>query len=292
MIRSMTGYGRSQASVEGSRIELELRSVNHRYCEIAVRLPKPLSSLEAPVKKRLQQRFARGRLDLQVTLNGTGEYARRLEMDLDLAQQYRRLYQVLKTRLKIKGEIDLALFTNFRNIITVTERSLGSKRLVHTFYRLLDQAARRLEQMRRREGRALARDLIRRLQRIRRSIGAIKRRVPKAVIHYQRQLQIRINRLTEGMSLDPRRLGQEVAFYATRCDVSEEVTRLESHLSQFETMVRAPAAVGRSLDFVIQEMHREVNTAGSKADDVYISRQVILIKSELEKLREQVQNVE
>ena len=292
MISSMTGYGRSHATVGGSRMEVELRSVNHKFCEISVRLPKPLVSVENLVKKRLQQRFSRGRLDLSVSLNGTGEYAKRLEMDLDLARQYRQLLERLKSRLNIKGDIDLTLLTNFRNIITVSERPLANKRVIQTFYRLLDQAANRLGRMREKEGQELAKDISRRLQRIKHAVRSMKARAPKVTTNYQKQLRARLSRLTEGIHFEKRRLEQEVALFATRCDVSEEITRLGSHLSQFEAMMKKPMAVGRSLDFLIQEMHREINTCGSKANDVFISNQVILVKTELEKIREQVQNIE
>jgi uncharacterized protein (TIGR00255 family) len=292
MIHSMTGFGRSQATIGENRMEVELRSINHKFCEISVKLPKPLSSLENQVKKHLQQRFARGRLDLSVTLNGSEEQDRRLQMDLDMARQYRRLLLQLKNRLSLKGDVDLALLTNFRNIITVAEKPSANKRLAQSFFRLLDLAEKRLERMRRKEGRALAGDLLRRLRRIRNAVKVIRKRAPMVVTHYQQQLRSRVRRLTEGIPLDERRMEQEVALFATRCDISEELTRLESHLSQFDGLLRKPASIGRSLDFLIQEMHREVNTSGSKANDVTISRQVILIKSELEKVREQVQNVE
>ena len=296
MIRSMTGYGRSEGSVGTNRLGVEVRSVNHKFCEITIRLPKPLLSQEARVKKRLLQRFTRGRLDVQVTLNGAGEATKRLEVDLGLAKQYRRVLKELKATLKVKGDPDLALFTNFRDIITVTEQPTGSKRLAQVFHRLLHQAMGRLDRMRRREGNALARDISRRLQRITRSIGEIKHRVPGVVADYQQRLRNRIGQLTHGMSLDASRLEQEVALHASRCDVSEELTRLESHLSQFAAMMHPPKAeseaVGRSLDFLIQEMHRETNTIGSKANDAEISQRVVLMKSELEKIREQVQNIE
>jgi uncharacterized protein (TIGR00255 family) len=292
MIQSMTGYGQSQALMNGIRLEVELRSVNHKFCEISVRLPKPLSPIENLVKKRLQKRFARGRLDLSVSLNGDGEQARKLEMDLDLARQYRHLLEKLKKRLSIRGEIDLALLTHFRNFITVSERPQATRQEVRTFYRILDQASARLERMRREEGRELAKDLARRIQKIRNAVRLMKAQAPKVVSHYRKQLLGRVRRLTEGVPMDNRRLEQEVALFATKCDISEELTRLESHMAQFEAIMKKGTAIGRSLDFLIQEMHREVNTCGSKANDVFLSQQVILVKTELEKIREQVQNIE
>ena len=293
MIRSMTGYGQGHVMIDGCRLEVGLRSVNHKFCEVSAKLPKLFLPLESEVKKRLQKRFNRGRLDLQVTLNGTKEYARRLEVDLDLARQYRQALQKVKNQLNVKGEVDLALLINFRSLITVEEQPLGHKHFIRALYRVLDRAADQLDRMRQREGRALAKDLTRRLGRIRKSVEQIKRRAPKGITEYRDRLAKKIKWLTEGTPLDAQRLEQEVAFYAVRSDINEEMTRMESHLSQFKSMMMtATEAVGRSLDFLIQELHREINTAGSKAGDITISRQVVLIKSELERLREQVQNVE
>jgi uncharacterized protein (TIGR00255 family) len=292
----MTGYGRSEGAMGGNRLGVEIRSVNHKFCEIAVRLPKPLLTYETQIKKRLQKRFARGRFDVLVTLNGASEQSKHLEVDLGLARQYRRILRELQDKLKVQGDLDLALFTNFRDIITVTEEPKGSKRLGILLGRLLDQAMNRLDRMRRREGLALSRDLMKRLRQITRSIEVIKQRAPEVVTDYQQRLDNRIRQLAHGTSLDSQRLEQEVALYASRCDVNEELTRLESHLTQFVAMMHPSKAgneaVGRSLDFLLQEMHREINTVGSKANDALISREVVLIKSELEKIREQVQNVE
>ena len=288
----MTGYGRSQALIDGSRIEIELRSVNHKFCEVSIRLPRLLASHETRIKKKLQQRFLRGRLDLQVILNGAGELDRRLELDLPLARQYHRLLQDLKAMLRLKGEIDLSLFSNFKNIITVKEQPSISRRLIKTLDDLLDQAAKGLENMRVREGRILSRDLTRRLVRVRKAIALVKTRIPNLNLEHKRKLQSRINRLTQGVVIDPSRVEQEAALFAIRSDVSEEVTRMESHIGQFAKMLHSTDPIGRSLDFLIQEMHREVNTLGSKGNDVYVSKQVIFMKSEIEKLREQVQNIE
>ena len=292
MIRSMTGYGQGQVALEGRRLEVEIRSVNHKFSEISVKLPKALVFLEPDLKKQLQQRFPRGRLDLLVTLNGTPDYSRRLEVDIEMGRQYRSALQELKTQLKLEGEIDLAMLTNCRNLISVEEKPLESRHLTRVFFRVFGQAANGLEGMRQREGRALAVDLKRRLGRIAKSLGIIKRRAPKVVTEYRTRLNLRIKSLTEGSQLNPQRLEQEVALYAARCDISEEVTRIEAHLAQFRSMINVTRAVGRTMDFLIQELHREINTTGSKANDSEISRQVISIKSELERLREQAQNVQ
>lgn len=292
MIESMTGYGRSEGSYRDLTIVAELRSTNHKYCDIAVRLPKLLLPLETVLKKQVQQRFTRGRLELSVSINGTAERSKQLDVDLELARQYFRILKDLKSKLELPGQVDLPLLMGFRDIITTAETAEATDALAAEVQALLKEAMGRLESMRRKEGRALVLDLRRRLRAIERGLGRIKTRVPEMVRGYQTRLHDRIQRLTQGVKLDPARLAQEVALFAERSDVSEELTRLKSHLSQFKTMIRGKEAVGRSLDFLIQEMNREINTVGSKASDASIAMEVVGVKSELEKLREQVQNIE
>ena len=292
MIQSMTGYGRSEGYYGNFAIVVELRSTNHKYCDVVVRLPKFLTALETSLKKRIQQRFTRGRLELAVTINGAAEQTKRLDVDLELAEQYVRILRELKTKLELPGHVDLTLLTGFRDIITVSEMVEATDALVQMIHGLVKEATGRLEAMRRKEGQALAKDLLERLRIIEKSLGRIKSRVPGMVQGYQTRLRERIGQLAQGTKLDQNRLAQEVAIFAERCDVNEELIRLKSHLKQFKAMVRGKEAVGRSLDFLIQEMNREVNTIGSKAGDAAIALDVVGAKSELERLREQVQNIE
>jgi uncharacterized protein (TIGR00255 family) len=292
MIESMTGYGRSEGSYRDFLMVAELRSTNHKYCDITVRLPKFLLPLEAPLKKRLQERFTRGRLELAVTVNGAAGQTKRLEVDLELARQYARILKDVQTKLGLPGQVDLGMLMSFRDIITTAELEEATDELASKIQGLVKDAMGRLEAMRRKEGQALAKDLRQRLQIIEKVLRRIEARIPAMVHGYQTRLKDRIERLTQGVKLDPNRLAQEVALFAERSDVSEEMTRLKSHLNQFKTMIRGSDAVGRSLDFLIQEMNREVNTIGSKSSDASIAMGVVGIKSELEKLREQVQNIE
>lgn len=292
MIESMTGYGRSEGSYRDLTIVAELRSTNHKYCDITVRLPKLLLPLETVLRKQVQQRFTRGRLEVAVSINGANEQPKQLDVDLELARQYSRILKDLKAKLELPGPVDLALLMNFKDIITTAEWTGTTDALAAQVRGLLNEAMDRLEAMRRKEGRALVRDLGQRLRLIEKALRHIQSRVPAMVRGYQARLNERIERLTQGVKLDPARLAQEVAVFAERSDVSEELTRLKSHLNQFRTMMQGRESIGRSLDFLIQEMNREVNTIGSKASDASIAMKVVGIKSELEKLREQVQNIE
>lgn len=292
MIKSMTGYGRSEGSYRNLVLVAELRSTNHKYCDITVRLPKFLLPLETPLRKRLQERFTRGRLELAVTVNGTAEQTKRLEVDLELARQYARILKEIKAKLELSGPVDLAMLMSFRDIITTGELEEATDELASQIQQRVNEAMGRLEAMRKKEGQALVKDLRQRLRIIEKALRRIETRIPAMVRGYQARLKDRIERLTQGSKLDPGRLAQEVALFAERSDVSEELTRLKSHLGQFKTMIESNDAIGRSLDFLIQEINREVNTVGSKSSDAPIAMGVVGIKSELEKMREQVQNIE
>jgi uncharacterized protein (TIGR00255 family) len=292
MIESMTGYGRSEGSYRDLAIVAEIRSTNHKYCDITVRLPKFLLPLEISLKKQVQQRFSRGRLELAVTVNGAAEQTKRLEVDLELARQYAGILGEIRSKLELPGQVDLAMLMSFRDIITTKDLEAATDELDLRIEKLVEEAMARLKTMRRKEGQSLAKDLRGRIRFIEKTLRRIEVRIPATVRGYQSRLEDRIERLTQGVKLDPNRLAQEVALFAERSDISEELTRLKSHLGQLKTMIGGNKSVGRSLDFLIQEMNREVNTIGSKASDAPIAMGVVGIKSELEKLREQVQNIE
>lgn len=292
MIISMTGYGRSEEALAGGTVTAELRSVNHRFCEIVVRLPKAVSSLEEELKRMIQQRCARGRIELTVSLSGGKETGKQLSLDQALARQYHGLLRDLKKQLRLSGSIDVATLAGYRDLISVTDRPVDEKRLLETAKRVTTEALSMLDQMRRREGAALAKDLKHRLHTVREEIGHVEKRSPYVAQEYLARLKARVAKLTELPELDEGRLSQELALYADRCDISEEVTRLASHLAQCETTLRSAEPMGRTLDFLLQEIGREVNTIGSKANDADIAMHAVKLKGELEKIREQVQNIE
>ena len=292
MIRSMTGFGRSEGRFQNRMVAVELRSVNHRYCEVMLRLPKPLLSIETDLKKLIHERFSRGRIDCSITLNGEEESTQQFSLNRELARQYRSLLETLKEDLALEGKVDLAMMANVRDLIVVTEPPLQIEEFSAAAKRLLKKAMESLDEMRQREGKQLYQDMMDRLEVLRQALKKLHSRAPEVVKTYQRQLIKRVRALSQGLQLDRSRIHQEVALYAERCDVTEEITRLQSHIKQFEQMISGSQSVGRSLDFLVQEMNREINTIGSKGNDEIVSKEVVRLKGELEKLREQVQNVE
>ncbi|TLY42885.1 MAG: YicC family protein [Nitrospirae bacterium] len=292
MITSMTGYGRREAVWRGGSVVAELRSVNHRFCEVVIRLPRALSSLEDDFKRRIQRRCTRGRVELAVSLHGGKDSGRTISLDRSLAKQYHRLLGDLKQDLRLGGTIDVALLAGFRDIVSVSDQPVVDRRMTGIVRRLMTGALADLDAMRRREGAALARDAKSRMQVVRQAAASIATRTPLVVQEYFERMKARVEKLVGSGQADSGRLHQEIALYADRCDVTEELTRLESHLAQFTAALNSRGPVGKTLDFLLQEMGREVNTIGSKANDAEISTHVVQIKSELEKVREQVQNIE
>lgn len=288
----MTGYGRAEGHHKSRSLVVELRSVNHRHCDVMIRLPKPLALLEETVKKKVQSRFARGHIEVSVSLNGATNNPRRLKLDMESAEDCYHILKKLKKDLRLPGEVDLGLLSHFKEMITLVEPAEKIELITPLLYKSLDKAMANLEKMRRAEGRALADDLSARLQALSKMLSLIKVREKEAIAAYHQRLQARVSELAKGIPLDPARLAQEVAIFAERSDISEETARLKTHLEQFQKMMQKEEAVGRTLDFLLQEMNREINTIGSKANDVTISLQVVAMKSELEKIREQVQNIE
>jgi uncharacterized protein (TIGR00255 family) len=294
MIRSMTGYGRAEAYIAGRKFAVEMKSVNHRYLEISLRLPGMLSSLDTEIKKKIGEQFSRGRIEVTVRVDGDGvaENSDRLVLNLPLAKNYHALLCQLKEEFQLGDEISLAMMTGFRDLFVPIESVQDPTVLWEGLSKLLDNAMRTLTEMREREGESLQRDLTTRLSLIGCVLEAIAKRVPQVVCEYQKRLGDRIRELTGDMAIDESRLLQEVAILAEKSDITEEIVRFRSHTEQFADLLTMGEGTGRKIDFLIQEMGREVNTIGAKSGDAEISRHVIEIKSELAKLREQGQNIE
>jgi uncharacterized protein (TIGR00255 family) len=288
----MTGYGRVQGECDGLTMVVELRSINHRFCDLTIKLPRHLLFLEPSLKKALQRRFFRGHIDLVVQLEGTDKPIIQLALDRGLAQQYHRVLEQLRKELKLHEEISLSHFVHYRDLIRTVEGNGHVEKQARLTQRLVNRAMDALEAARGAEGKAIFKEFQRRLRGIWRSLDRIENRLPQVINAHQRRLLARVRELTGGIEVNPERLAQEVALYAERSDISEELARMQSHLERFEEMIQGQEAVGRHLDFLLQEMVREVNTMGSKGNDSVISHEVVFMKGELEKLKEQVQNVE
>lgn len=292
MLKSMTGFGRGEGITSLGRILVESRSVNHRYCDINVKLPKHLTPFENRIKELIRSRVSRGRIDLVLKIEGSEERKLELTVDLKLAEQYLRIYKSLKDRFQLRGEVTLELLTSIPDLIIPKEEPIEIDPYWKEILPVLEKALDEMEEMRRSEGEALARDLKERVKLIRKQLEEIKRVSPLHVEQYHNRLKERLQSLLEGKEVDPSRFQQEVAFLAERMDIIEEIVRTESHLRQLDLLFSEEEPVGRKIDFLIQEIHREVNTISSKANDASISQCVVEIKSELEKIREQIQNIE
>ncbi|MCG2740868.1 MAG: YicC family protein [Syntrophaceae bacterium] len=294
MIKSMTGYGKAEAVLADRKFMIEMKSVNHRFLEISLRLPGMLLPLEGEIKRRIGEQFSRGRIEatLRVDGNGSAESAGRFTLNLPLVRNYHALLGQLKEELHLEGEITLEMMAGFRDAFVPAETSQDQAALWEGLSSILAEAIRTLTEMREKEGESLERDLTARLNLIAAFLEGIAGRAPQVVLDYQKRLTDRVRELTGGMVMDEARLLQEVAIMAEKSDITEEVVRFRSHIDQFTDLLAGADAAGRKIDFLIQEMGREINTIGSKSGDAEISRNVIEIKSELAKLREQVQNIE
>ncbi|MDA8098378.1 MAG: YicC family protein [Nitrospiraceae bacterium] len=292
-IRSMTGFGRGEARGPAGTISVEMRSVNNRYLDVQVKTPRSLAALEPRIRKAVQDRFSRGRIDVFVNRSGGDANPFRLVVNHDLANQYVGALRELKERFRLSGEADLSLITSLPDVIVREEISEDVEALWTQLYVAMESAAEGLRSMRETEGAALVRDIAGRLETIAGIAAQVRLRAPETVAQEQRRMNEALQKLLAEQP-DPARVAQEIAILAERTDVTEELTRLDSHLVQFRRMISGAGAepVGRKLDFLIQEMGREVNTIASKAQDAAISVQVVTAKAELEKVREQVQNIE
>lgn len=294
MTKSMTGYGKAEGSVSGRKFTVEMKSVNHRFLEIALRMPQALFPLEAEIKRRMGERFSRGKIDVSIRADGNGdaESETRLALNMPLVRNYYALLHQLKEEFNISGEVSLATLIGLRDVFIPAETQEEPVELWGGFSPILDEAIGNILGMREKEGESLTTDLKNRLQVITGLLEGIAARTPSVVADYQKRLTDRIKELTEGIALDESRLLQEVAIMAEKSDITEEIVRFRSHIDQFCDLLAAGDAAGRKIDFLLQEMGREVNTIGSKSGDVEIARSVVEIKSELAKLREQAQNIE
>jgi uncharacterized protein (TIGR00255 family) len=294
MIKSMTGYGKAEAVLAGRKFTMEMKSVNHRFLEISLRLPGMLLPLEGEIKKRIGEKFSRGRIEATLRVDGDGnaENEGRFTLNLPLVRNYHALLYQLKEELRLGDEITLAMMAGFRDAFVPAETVQDPATLWEGLSKILADAIRTLTEMREKEGESLKRDLTTRLDRIAGFLEGIAGRAPQVVLDYQKRLTDRVRELTGGMVIDEARLLQEVAIMAEKSDITEEIVRFRSHIGQFTDLLAGADAAGRKIDFLIQEMGREINTIGSKSGNAEISRSVIEIKSELAKLREQVQNIE
>lgn len=292
MVRSMTGYGRHELTASGKRLVVEMKSVNHRFAEFAIRLPRQYVLFEDRIRKILGEQISRGRVDIYVSVENCGEKKRQVKVDKDLAIAYYNSLKELAEKMEIPAQIDVSEICRFPEVLTVEDSEENPEELWPALEETARAAMNQLVAMRETEGRRLVEDLIHRNERIAQFIREIADRAPHVTVDYREKLRARLADILAEIPVDEARLATEVAFFADRSSIDEEITRLSSHLIQMMDSLQGGDSVGRKLDFLVQELNREANTIGSKANDLEISRLAIATKSEIEKIREQVQNLE
>ena len=292
MLKSMTGYGKGEASAPNGNFLVEIRSVNHRYGEISVRLPRTFYAFENEVKRLASSVLKRGKIDISVQWDEATAANTAPQLDMAVARGYYEAYTRLAKELNLPQDAPLSLIMSQKGVMKEVVGTVDETELLPQLLAAVQSAVTSLDNMRLREGDALAEDLQARRLQIAEWSKLIGERTPQMVIEYRQKLKSRLEQLLEGAEMDESRLAQEVALLADRSDITEELVRLSSHFSQFDEALQSSEPVGRKLDFLMQEMNREVNTIGSKSNDAGITNLVIQIKAEMEKMREQVQNVE
>jgi uncharacterized protein (TIGR00255 family) len=292
---SMTGFGRGESSGEWGSWIIELRAVNHRYLDIGIKLPRRFMGWEDRIKKEISSCHVRGRIDVYVTFNDEGAEAARLKADIRLAREYLSCLKEIARDLSIPGEPDLAMLASYRDIITPCDEEAGGELLEGlwpTFRDAIVAALEECQKMRRSEGETLQKDLVERLFSFQQKIDAIAQSLPRVMEKRESALKERLDILLSGVDIDPMRIAQEVAILVDKSDVSEEIVRLRSHVEQFQGFLDLDEPVGRRLDFLVQEFLREVNTIASKISNAETAHLTVGMKNDLEKIREQVQNLE
>ena len=288
----MTGYGRGQSAHNGTKYSVELNSVNRKQSDVAVNLPRELAELEPRVRDLINTQVSRGRLNVVIACHNGSESSQKPALDSALARSYYNAMVELQKDLKAAGEISIETILRAPGVLRAPEDQLSVDDAWPHVHVALKEALADLIGMREREGKHLAKDLIKRLKVVRQSLRKIRQLHPAVVRKFRQTLHERIQKAGLEIEQDDERLVKEVIFFADKSDISEELTRLESHFSQFAHTLRKNEPIGRTLDFMTQEIYRELNTLGAKANDVEISQLVVTCKAEMEKIREQIQNIE
>ncbi len=292
MVNSMTGYGRAMQSLNGKEITVELRSVNNRFLDCNVKMPRAFSYAEDSVKQAVKQSVARGKVDVFITVQLTQEENVLVRLNRPVLEGYLKALQTIAADYPVRDDISATSLTRFPEVFLVEKEEEDEERNVADILAVAKEAIENYNAMRRTEGAALVSDLRSRAETILDYVSKIEARSPQTVTEYRARLEEKMRQVLENTTIDESRILTEAAIFADKVCVDEETVRLRSHLDQLESLLAGGGAIGRKLDFLLQEMNRETNTIGSKCNDLELTRYVVEIKSELEKIREQIQNIE
>lgn len=287
----MTGYGKANMSQNLREYQVEIKSVNHRYLDISIKMPRSLSYLEEEIKKAVSTKLSRGKIDVFITFNNHSLEGRDIKINTEIARMYIQELKNLAQSEGILAEIPVTEISKLPDVLTI-QNNQDDETIKNELLEVTNKAIDSLVEMRKTEGNKIAEDLQNRIGEIKEKVQKISSLSTGLIQDYVVKLNTRIKDLLQEQEIDQARLAQEVVIYADKCSIEEEVTRLDSHISQFNDLLQSQDAVGKKLDFMIQEMNRETNTIGSKANHLEITNEVIHIKTQIENIREQVQNIE
>lgn len=292
MIRSMTGFGRGRAESNDLSFSVEIKTVNHKYLDIYVRLPKHLTFVEEKIKKEVSKTISRGKVEIYISYEDSKEDSKVVVVDKSLANAYIKAINDLKNTYELKDDISVSLITKLPEVLKVEKEEYEEEQIWDVLSKATKEALENLVSMRTAEGEELKKDLKAKIFNLENILAQIEKYSSHIVEEYKHKLENRLKELLEQQVIDENRIAIEVAIFADKCSIDEEIIRLRSHFHLFKNTLNENIPIGRKLDFIIQEMNREINTIGSKANNINISKNVVEVKSEIEKLREQVQNIE
>ena len=292
MIKSMTGYGSAKGTAAGLQLSVELKSVNNRYLDVSVKLPRSLMFAEEPIRKAVAGHITRGKVDVYVSADATEADVTEVRVNEPLLRGYIAALTQIHNKYYLTDDMSLMNLCRLPDVLSTERRELDSDELTRGLLEILEQALSGYDVMREREGEKLRADVLGRLTEIERLTGIVEERAPLTVAEYRSRLEQKLRETLEGMAVDDSRILTECAIFADRIAVDEETVRLRSHIAQLRAMAEGESPIGRKMDFLIQELNRESNTIGSKCQNAEIARVVVDLKAEIEKIREQIQNVE
>lgn len=291
-MKSMTGYGTAEAMYGGKKITVEIKSVNSRYSDVSVKTPRLYSFLEAPLKKAVANYTSRGKIDVYINIDSSEDESKAVSVNVNLAREYADAIEKIAEETGTSGEVNAVTLARLPDVLAISAEDEDAEEMTKVVLSAFDEAGKMYVKMREDEGYNMLLVLEEHLNQIEKTVKIIKENAPAIVTAYREKIEARMKEIMGSVPYDEARLLTEVALFADKVNVDEEIARLESHIDQMREMFKAEEPIGRKMDFLIQEMNREINTTGSKCNNLSVARNVIDVKADIEKLREQVQNIE
>ncbi|MBQ9942623.1 MAG: YicC family protein [Christensenellaceae bacterium] len=291
-MKSMTGFGRAEAEEQGYKLTIEIKTVNHRFLDMNIRMPRFMLFLEDAARALIKEKLARGRVEVFINFAATRESNKKIRVDMGMVRSYLEAAKTIRSQVKVKDDVTLARLMTFNDVLSFEEEKKDEELLEKLLMDVLGQALDRLNEAREAEGHRIGADILARTDLLTQIVDEIEQREPVVAEEYREKLRAKLEEYLSDTEIDPNRFNAEMLYFTDRASITEEIVRLRSHFVQLKETLSSDAASGRSLDFLVQELNRECNTIGSKSSDVTITKAVLRAKSEVEKIREQVQNIE